>query len=272
MPNRANVERPISLIGLGRSGTTVLQAAFGRHPHVQVCGETFGMIAAMWSGSMVSYLNNDFTNLENLGLKQPEKAPHYIRACMCALCRGDKPFWFHKPIGLPKFLNWNLLPGEKSPINGFPTSWYWQILSEAFPQSTYITTVRSPWDVVLSRREHSGWDMQGMIRDVEFTYEMYELGKDQIKRVIFFEDMVENPEAVLKDLCELTGLDFRPGMLKAFEKSHAPVEGRGPKKDHRELWKDLAGLKIRQSSLDRIAAFWRAHGKDFEVPDGLSIE
>ncbi|MEZ6109401.1 MAG: sulfotransferase, partial [Pirellulaceae bacterium] len=116
MPNSRNVESPISLVGLGRSGTTVLQAAFGRHPAVQVCGETFGIISSLWAGSMTSFLENDFLHQAQSPLKQDEKAAHYIRACMCALCPGERPHWFHKPIGMPKFLNWKWLPGDKSPI------------------------------------------------------------------------------------------------------------------------------------------------------------
>lgn len=271
MPNFDNVIQPVSLVGLGRSGTTLLQAAFAQLPQFQVCGETLGMIAALWSGATTSYLNNDFLSQQRIQLHHEEKPPHYIRACLCTICPSRKREWFHRPIGLPKFLNWESLPGWKSKVTRFPVQWYWDVLTQAFPLARYFTIVRSPWDVALSRREHSGWDLQSMLHDIAVTYELYEASGDRIRHVAFFDELVQHPAPTLKQVCDAVEVEFSPKMLTAFERFHAPVPGRSPKREHRESWNDFNGLQLESTMLEKILMFWRQYGRELEVPSGLVV-
>ncbi|WP_193143402.1 sulfotransferase [Fluviibacterium sp. MJW13] len=44
MPNRTNLTAPICLVGLGRSGTTLVTNIFRRHPGFQSLGETANLV------------------------------------------------------------------------------------------------------------------------------------------------------------------------------------------------------------------------------------
>jgi hypothetical protein len=205
----------------------------------------------------------------NLGLvmDRDAQAARVVQAAFLAAFNNSSPRWFHKPIGLPKFLH---LPIEDGNYCDFPQSWYWRVFNLSFPKAKYFTVIRNPCDVVLSRQEYSGWSQKGLWADIAISYEMILHERSPIKKVVFFEELISDPEKVVRDLFDYLNIDYEAQCMQAFEKIHVPTPGRENLKS-KEISRMKNWANLEQSSIDGfqinlIKRTWQHFGRDLQLP------
>jgi hypothetical protein len=161
--------------------------------------------------------------------------------------------------------------GFRSPLTNFPVEWYWKVLLTCFPAGNIITVIRNPFDVLVSRRDHTRWDPIESIRDLICTYEIYEYGWNFIKHKALFSDIVQNFDGYIRSVCGILELDFDPVMLSAQQTSHAPVPNRGPKLDHIDEWSTLPALILSRAEFECVERVWDMLGAPLVVAPSLRI-
>lgn len=270
MPNSQNVKSPVTLVGMGRSGTSLIQAAFEARSDFQICGETGALIYSIWRASADTFmpLPQEHWHLAD----DPDGlATYYVQQIFTHTFPADTKHWFHKPIGVPRAPNLFNVGGFRSPLTNFPVEWYWKVLLKSFPDGSIITTLRNPFDVLVSRREHTKWAPQEAIRDLISIYEIYEYGWEFIKHKALFNDVVRDFESYLRSLCAALRLEFDPVMLSVQGTSHAPVPNRGPKLDHVDEWASLPALTLSRAEFECVERVWDKLGKPLVVAPSLRI-
>lgn len=258
-------ERPIIMIGAERSGTTLVMAMLGCHPRIAVP-------EVVWYYSRFRpYLHTygdlsvekNFRTLATemvFGLKTPfwgmnvnprtivdeiiqDVKENSFAGLYCAMFErfarenGGKPRW-----------------GEKTPYNLF----FIKEILEDFPNAQFIYITRDGRDASADYIESSfgptniycAAEVWRMCQDAAAPWRE-KLSKDQWYDVKY-EELVKDPEGILKDVCEFLQEDYDPTMLD-FHKTDL-AQARGATSDHKPLgsptsdkyigiYKDLLSLR-----------------------------
>lgn len=154
MPDRQNIDAPITLVAHGRSGTSAIMQILGAHPDVEVCGETQALLSGVWHSAerLKGIVRPDQTLGEDAD--HAERCALAVRAAFLSMFPPTgSPRWMHKPIGIPWVFD---APGMRE--RPFPqrSAWYWDALARTFPRGTVLTVLRHPYDVVLSAEAYWG--------------------------------------------------------------------------------------------------------------------
>jgi protein O-GlcNAc transferase len=100
-------------------------------------------------------------------------------------------------------------------------------MSEIFPDAKFIVMVRNPLDVIASQYKRHG-KMERAINRLQKDYaSIANVQHMECVKIVRYEDMVENPQGVIKDVCEFVGLLFEPEMLE-YHKQDIRWEGVEP--------------------------------------------
>ncbi len=220
-PTKSN---PIFIIGVHRSGTTLLRFMLSSHPNIYIPPES------------------DFIPRFFLRYPQRELSSSDIRRYLDIIFRQYRfvEDWKGKPpdpVDFVHLLNGHRTPatfldllyrlyahqnnavrwGDKTPIY---TS-YVDLLHTIFPDAQFIHMIRDPRDLALSMVEH--------YRGREFHVDIYFAAKNWLRRTlkarqdgavlgnnqyleIFYEDLVNQPEQNLVKISNFIGEDFAPEM------------------------------------------------------------
>lgn len=229
--------RPLFVVGLGRSGTTVLRLMFHQH-------DQFAMLSESWWGPRVWERRWAFP------LRDPVEP---FRTRLLDLYAGllqkgdDFPIDFDAyrrrvldgPADLGRFLSelgetwaerhdrprW----GEKTPVHVN----YLAVLARMFPGATFLHIVRDPRDVAASLVDAPfaratdpvafaiDW-LRTLATEEAQVAEEAELAGRVLR--LRYEDLVYEPEQTLRRCCEIAGVDYQPRMLRFNEAAadHAP--------------------------------------------------
>ncbi|HTY26463.1 MAG TPA: sulfotransferase [Desulfomonilaceae bacterium] len=257
-------ERPIFVIGYERSGTTLLMAMLGNHPRISMpeVGWLFPRIYPWRYTYGDLSLNVNFRTLASemlFGLNQPlwgmsmnpmtavdeiidlaqERSFAGIYAAMhlrYAKEFGDKPRW-----------------GQKTPNNLY----FMPQILENFPNAQFVYITRDGRDASVTSIESAFG--AGNIYGAAYTWNaansfVKPFRKSLPPSVWFdvrYEELVREPETVLKKVCEFLGETFSPEML-GFYKTATGV-ARGKQRDHAPLGHAVSdryvGIYKRQLSL-----------------------
>ena len=239
-------EKPIIMIGAERSGTTLVMAMLGCHPRIAVPEVVW--YYSRFRPYLFTYgdLNKE-ANFRTLaeemvfGLKTPfwgmkinprlivdeiiSLAPERSFAGIyCAMFQkfsevsGDKPRW-----------------GEKTPYNLF----FVKEILEDFPNAQFIFITRDGRDSSADYLESSFGPT-----NIFCAAEIWKMGQNAVKPWreklspsqwidVKYEDLVSNPEPVLKNLCDFLQEDYHTDMLDFYKTDLA--KARGATKDHKPL-------------------------------------
>ena len=152
---------------------------------------------------------------------RPHSYPDAIRACYALYARTD---------GKPRY-------GDKTPVfvSHIP------FIATTFPESVFVHIIRDGRTVVLSRAE-AAWgtdriDFEALLWRSQVTKGRADglaLGSDRYHEVRY-EDLVDDPERVAKELCRFVEIDFDPVMLDYHEQATRIVDEQPFPDEHRNL-------------------------------------
>lgn len=223
---------PIFIVGMHRSGTTLLERMLAGHPEIGDAGETSAFDARM-------QLACDHASPGKPDLEIVRRAAD---ADFDAIARGyaGSAQWLSR--GKPWYT-------EKLPMN------FWNVgfIARALPQARILHLVRDPMATCFS-------NLRTYFADVAlYSYVQEELAafyleyrrmmahwRDVVPDVVMdveYQQLVDHPEATLRRICDFCGIDFRPAMLDVTRSggrvatASAALARQGIRKDRGEVWR-----------------------------------
>ena len=264
MPNTSNISSPFTIVGNGRSGTSLLSKAFNAHPDCFFAGETVNLIHSVWTALASS-----------LPEKKKAEIPDVIRHQFLRLYPSNQKYWMHKPIGVPivvRFYN-----DEEEFFD-----WFWDVIDQVFPQAKYFTVLRHPLDVLSSSRQWWGRSYESIIESNRRIARIVTHPKSKVHFGVNYHDLVAQPREQLTALFNYLDFPFHENCLKAFDVGHVVSKGPGGvappetpeaieqfknRKErgfsHKEAWSDLNPSLLTDDYRQAVEASWSKFGHDF---------
>jgi hypothetical protein len=274
MPNPDNITRPVTLVGHGRSGTSVIFNAFRRHPDFDAAGETAPLLFGTWLAMerCKGIVRPDSTLPEAADFE--ERCAGAVRAAFLSAFPSDRPRWMHKPIGAP--FVWQLLQRQGMEPPAF-FAWYWRAMRRSFPGGRVVTVLRHPYDVMLSAERYWGAAHEASWRQLAFMARLLTAPDSAVEAAVSFDDLVADGPAELGRLFDRLGLAMAPGALTALDvgwvtemgvhrRSRAEAADRfAAGFSRRAEWGRIDRAGLAQPGRAAIAALWRRFGRDLEL-------
>lgn len=194
-PSDLEDERPVFIVGMPRSGTTLLESILDSHSSVAGVGELEEIRLLMTdAGGLRAHFDNLESNANELGRKY-----------LAVLDR--------------------VAPGANRVVDKMPhNALFLGTIATVFPKAKVIFALRNPDDVAVScfqqnfGRGHPwsasvegirGWQ-RGLDRLREHWKEVLDVSILEVR----YEDVVEEPERTVREICRFVGVDFEPAMLE----------------------------------------------------------
>jgi len=217
---------PVFIFGMPRSGTKLLRDLLNRNEKISI---------PVAESHFIPYFVNKYGFDFDLSLEENRKRIYkeFINTSYCFFLK-QLPIEFEKREFLcsGKISNWADLfeywlrkggqcLNKKEVIFGDKTPGYirhMSLLKKVFPQCKFIHIIRDPRDYALSSRK--AWK-KNIYRAAErwretlerFDEDSQNMSKDDIS-VVYYEEMLEHPEEVIRNLCFFLGVEYTPDMLR----------------------------------------------------------
>jgi hypothetical protein len=210
------------IVGVARSGTTLLRLQLDAHPELAIPPETpFAPVArrVAGAGGGTGELLDGLVALPtwpDLGITRDELADAFaalpeptvgggLRACYrLYAARHGKPRW-----------------GDKTPVNGL----HMGVLAKLLPEARFIHIIRDCRDVAASLRGLPFAPGDGEVDTIAASWRNYISRARELAGglphycEVRYERLVAEPEPVLRELCEFVELSFDRSMLRAHERA-----------------------------------------------------
>ncbi len=259
----ADAAAPITLLGIGRSGTSLIERLFNAIPTCVSAGETASMITGIYTGVDDAYFDSPILPNHDRETR-PAQAVRFFMQEVFQLDLAEH--WFHKPAGIPKRFDWNYYRHHEDRMR-FPSLYYRELFDRTFPDARYFTVLRNPWDIIASRMKYSGWPETGQWNDIAIVYDILDRFRDKLELVLFYEDIKENPREEMMRLLSHFHLDSPPDFENLLQTHHAPAKDSELHQSHQESWKDMQGPDdFSADTIALIERFWKEAGKTFTQP------
>ena len=214
------------MVGVGRSGTTLLRLMLDAHPELAIPAETQfvpeliehgragaeagQLVAEIVAARTWSDLGLDAQRLRErvAGLDRPGAAA--VLRAFYELCaeREGKPRW-----------------GEKTP--GYVR--HMRLIADELGEARFLHLIRDGRDVALSRRRRGMGAEKPIADTAKLWRRRIEDARRQARRLrgryleLRYEDLVSEPEQALRRACELVELDYDPAMLAYHERAEERI-------------------------------------------------
>jgi len=239
-------DSPIFIVGLGRSGTTLLSRILDAHSDVVIFPETWWYVVLDRLGCIEEFtdpwqyqlfLHEVWNNLKSykdpaarVVASEASRQPRYVGPTAPVLERLGRAYARERNARI-----W----GEKTPGHAL---WLPQIRT-LFPRAKILFIVRDPRDVLVSYDDR--WDQAR--RDTEYLISTAALLKyyltyllcrpsfppEQI-RWVRYESLTAQPSEVMQDICRFLEIDFQPEMMSFYQR-HKNIERDIPEGYHHRL-------------------------------------
>lgn len=245
-----NVPKPVFLISLPRSGSTLLQRMLMAHSQVASHAEPWFLLPLVYSSKKESIRTN-------YGQKQAYKAIHNLYRSL----PDGKSDYLSSLAGSARCLYQKLSGGASFFVDKTPR--YYFILDELhwmFPEALFIYLYRNPLSVFASSIESFSSNRARRLDHLDrdflegpgYISESFNLNQSNILKVRY-EDIVLNPEETMSQVCRYLNLDLEQGMIKKFSQSQ--INGHGDERgiarykslsDNTQRWKMLLDNSYRK--------------------------
>lgn len=223
---------PVFVLGVPRSGTTLLALMLDAHSRIAIPYESHFMVSYFESGE----LNNDLNeiaarrNLVCRILNEP-----YVRGWdyrvqfadidldQCGSLAGAIDQVFSAYARHHNKCRW----GDKTPrYTRFP-----YVINRLFPRCKFVHIIRDGRDVALSLARQR-WGANHWYRGLEFWQDTVTRTRDMLRMLpcervheLRFEDLVENPDSSMHHVCEFLGIEYESGMIRDYQEHAAEKVG-----------------------------------------------
>lgn len=235
-------DAPFFIVGSPRSGTTLLEQLVNRHSRLYVPPETaffhllnrHGLLpsesAAGGIESFVNaYLHSSAAHLLNLGdgeIVQEQLLEN-------ARCYADV---FSNLLDILKKISGKPRIGEKTPHHLRVADY----IAQQLPDAKFIAVIRDGRSVVKSRMNHPGWEHNLLAAariwsdDAKLLRKLLNCEHAARVHLIRYEQLVTDPESVLRGICDFLGEGYEDSMLR--EKSQAENVPRQHSEYYQQDW------------------------------------
>ena len=267
---------PVFIVGCDRSGTTLLGMMLNQSPMLHITPETKFLMALkdnqeLYGDFQEAYQRYFFirdlqTNkataktftFQVLGLNIAE-AETILKQAAPTNFYGASQAIFKASAAEKNKQRW----GDKTPhqVRDIAT------LARAFPDAQFVHIIRDGRDVAMSIRK-AGWLKGNMLAIAEYWQKQVSAGISAGRNLhdsqaryyeVYYEQLLQQPEATLKDLCSWLDLEYTPQMLEYYRDASSYIQP-----EHSNLF------KLNQKPLDASRAYaWKnkmskADRADFE--------
>ena len=212
---------PIFVVGFQRSGTTLLQAALGAHPHISAAPEMHFWLRIYGQADYWGDLSDDgllrraLEGLVDLPLGMADGAEFSLDRLYPAVRRSDRTYRGLLEVVLDDLaerdgkLRWS----EKSPGQSAAQVW------ELFPEAQVIHIVRDPRAAVASAlaapyNVETAWRLARSWRDLTLDNVRAGSARGPAQYMqLRYEDLASDPVAISRLLCAFLDEPFRPEMV-----------------------------------------------------------
>ena len=245
---------PVFVVGMPRSGTTLLSSLLDAHPDLVIAPETH-YFTRCWTGDPLRSLADAERMLDRLdqqpgvhdmGLTDEEWAT--IRERVRALevpTHGDV---LRALLDTYAARSGTSAWGEKTPdhLRFVPE------MAQQFPEAVFIAIVRDPRDVVLSLQDlpwsrstlpEQAWTWRRYAARISRYHEEYGDRFFSLR----YEGLITDPEGTLRDVCAFLEMPFQKAMLRLETQTDRPFDA------EREPWKQKSERQIDSSNREK----WR---------------
>jgi hypothetical protein len=252
-------DAPVFVVGVARSGTTLLSAMLSSHPrldcgpesrffaryrHLDVRARARVLDPATWPRPAVDFMaslrNQGHPITELFGLTLPEIGTYLAGRQPSTTAMLESLTVLHaQRAGKARWV-------EKTPRHLLMTD----TLREGWPEACIVRIVRDPRDVALSLARMP-FAKDSVVGNLVRIDEDERASRDQIEAdpramSLRYEDLVSEPERELRRVCEFIGEEYAPSMLESRQTAA------GVAADH-EWWKESVSGPLNTASVGR----WR---------------
>jgi tetratricopeptide (TPR) repeat protein len=196
---------PVFVVGMLRSGTTLVERILARHPEVRGLGET----------EMVDALAERLAGIT--GIPYPDCLERLDPTLAGDLATGFRAEWPPGAPGVRRMV-------DKNPLNFLHLG----LIALVFPEARILHCVRDPLDTCLSvyfqHFAHVRNSYTYALEDIAFFYTQYADLMAHWRRVlpapfhdVHYENLVSEPEVAIRALVAAAGLEWHPDCLKPHE-------------------------------------------------------
>jgi hypothetical protein len=246
------------VVGCGRSGTTLVRALLDAHPDLAVPDESY--FPVWFARKRHRYeLDGRFALerfLDDL-LAHEQFArwgldPDAVRAALTASAPASYPDAIRACFRLYAQRHGKTRYGDKTPVFVM----HIPLLAQLFPEAVFVHVIRDGRDVALSRTEAS-WGTVRLDHEALLWRSQVEQGHaDGVRlggaryREIRYEDLLDDPERIARELCAFVDIDFDPSMLRYHERAAPLVDTLAIPQEHQNLLRPpTKGLRDWRSQL-----------------------
>jgi hypothetical protein len=200
------------VVGVGRSGTTLLRLMLDAHPLLAIGPETQFVPDVLHSADPVASIIGSRT-WGDFGLDPDELARRAGGKDLAGVLRAFYSLYAESQ-GKPRW-------GEKTP--GYVKNM--DAIAAVLPEVRFVHLIRDGRDVALSRRARGMGADKPMAKTATLWRRRIEDARDAARELegryleLRYEDLVADPEPQLRSVCELIDLDFDAVMLRHHEQA-----------------------------------------------------
>ena len=224
MSNPAVNITPIFVCGVGRSGTSLVQSMIGSHPEIVFPPETAfirryiatGLLNKIFRNGGLDAVNNRLSSDSRVSRLQME-----INKVLLPFLNKEQEFTdiafynlllyqYAESIGRKKV-------GDKDPR----LVEYLPLINRHWPNAYIIHMIRDPRDVLVSKKKAEWSKGRHWIAHVFANRVQIRMGRKEGRRLfgerykeVIYEELISDPNNVLKEICEWLGISFEQEMLR----------------------------------------------------------